>query len=236
MIKTAQGWATYDTKQWFNTFQEAQQYSTTNKIAIEIAPEDKYPSLQKLADKLPQKWFLTLGENAELVIYSPQTIYTYFENKINAPVFLGTDKSEFTKKNGTKTYPHITYTLKKPLTESEKKEIEQKNALLTQKIEQLPKKHNIHHLKPVYNHGKDVYPDYPDATKEEKKRIQAYQKESEALRKMYLPTPMYSTPEFDLWNEVIVGVESMMESVYPESASEETFKVLQIIRSFFSQK
>jgi hypothetical protein len=237
VIKTANGWATYDIKQWFNTLQEAQQYSKVNNISIEIAEEDKYPLLQKLAEKLPEKWFLRVyPEKSQLVIYSPQTIYTYFENKINAPVFMGNDKSEFAKKNGTKTYPHIAYTLKKPLTEPEKKEIEQKNTLLTQKIEELPKKYNIQHLKPVYKHGKNVYPDYPDATPEEKKRIKACQKEKEELNKMYISTPMYSTPEFDLWNEIIVGVESMSESVYPESASQETYKVLQLVRSFFSQK
>jgi hypothetical protein len=88
----------------------------------------------------------------------------------------------------------------------------------------------------VYNHGKDVYPDYPDATKEEKKRIEMCQKEMEELQKMYLPLPMYSTPEFDVWNEIITGAETATESVYPESASQETFKVLQLIRDFFSQK
>jgi hypothetical protein len=237
MIKTTHGWTTYDIKQWFGSLQEAQQYSKNNNIPIETAEEDKYPALQELAKKLPQKWFLKLYEEEnKLEIYSPQTLYTYYENKINAPVFMQKSKEETAKKDGKKTYPSITYTLKKPLTQAERKETEQKNALITEKIKKLPEKYNIQHLKPEYVHGKNVYPNYPNATPEEKKRIEAFQKEEELLNSQYIITPMYSTAEFDLWNEIVIGAESATESVYPESISQEVFQVLKTVRDFFSQK
>lgn len=237
MIKTPNGWATYDVKQWFNSLEDAQKYSQTNNIPIEIAAEDKYPLLRELSKKLPEKWFLTIHPaSSQLEIYSPQTIYTQFENKINAPNFISKDTNQTSKKQGIKGYPSIQYTIKKPLTPSERKEIEQKNTILTQKIKELPAKYNIQHLKPEYVHGKNVYPNYPNATEEEKARIKAYQDELATLEKQYLPTPMYSTPEFDLWNETITGVETATQGVYPEDVSQKTFEVLKIVRDFFSKK
>lgn len=60
------------------------------------------------------------------------------------------------------------------------------------------------------------------------KRIKSCQKEQERLKKKYLPSPMYSIAQSDLRNEVITGIKTATESVYPE------FQVLNTIENFFS--
>ncbi|MCS7029096.1 MAG: hypothetical protein NZ519_10075 [Bacteroidia bacterium] len=235
MIKTDQGWATYQIEKWFASFEEAQEYSQKNNIPMEIAEEDKYPLLQKLSQKLPNKWILEVNPaESKLLIYRPKVIYTYYEKTMSSTA---QNIEQIAKKYGKKTYPHIEYTIKKPLTAAEREQIRAKNEIISKQIQALPQKYNIEHLVPEYVHGQkeNAYPNYPNATKEEKKRIQEYQKELKELENQYVPVPMYSTPEFDLWNESIVGADSVLERVYPEEISQETTLVVKTVREFFSK-
>ncbi|MCS7078242.1 MAG: hypothetical protein NZ455_16130 [Bacteroidia bacterium] len=232
ITKTNTKWVSYEVEKWFSSFEEAQEYSQKNNVPIEIADEDKYPVLQKLSHKLPPKWILQVNHAQNiLLIYRPKVIYTYQENRINAQSI-----EEIVQKYGKKTYPHIEYTIKKPLTAAEREQINMKNEAISKQIQALPKKYNIEHLTPEYLHGEkeNTFPNYPNATNAEKKRIQKYQKELKKLEDEYIPTPVYSTPDFDLWNESITGTNSALERVYPEEISEETLLVLKTIREFFT--
>lgn len=228
VIKVGNVYTPYLLEKKFESLAQAQEYAKSQQIPIEIADEDKDEKLLALQSKLPPQWFLQIYED-KLSIYTPKDIWIRYENKINAPLKRFEDSLQVESK-GTKDYPHVMFTVKKALTETEKKQLKDHNDALTLELQNLPKKHKIDHLKKLYQHGKDVEPIYQNATKEELKRVAAYELEKGTILEKYLPTPTYETPLYSLWEKTIVGADSSFETVTPNALSQEMFKVLNLIQ------
>ncbi len=193
---------------------------TTTAAEPENVKRDSLLMLLKMA--LPENW--TAGFRSDtMTISRKETVYSLFENQINAPVNNLTRKELEEKiiKHGKKITPGFEFLIVPRFSDREIKAVLDANQIIQTAIQSLPEKHNIAHIA-VHRKGLTYY---SPKTGDEKKAVEAYESELEELRKKITFLPVYHTDLFSLFLLRETGMTDEYTLIHPESVSEEMWKI-----------
>ncbi|HDS09922.1 MAG TPA: hypothetical protein ENN73_06820 [Firmicutes bacterium] len=185
--------------------------------------------LAEIKEELAPGWSMAL-EGEYLVFRGEMDVWVLDENNINAPMNLETpeERENRIKEFGKKTKPELKYKLGKKWTDSEVKEAEEKNALIYDKIDALPEKHDILHLFNRFASGKGSTVLTGD-TPEENERIEKYYNEKVELEKELADIPDMQTENYSITFSEAVGWTYDFSTVFPNKVSEEVWTVWNLV-------
>ncbi len=192
--------------------------------------------LNQLRDSLPKGWEM----EAQIQPWGEDEIPTLFlfisridsvkqldVNKINMDLTQGESLQERAKQEGKTISLHLTMKLEPKWDKAKLDKVLAYDDSLDAEIKELYLKYNIAELEKPHPLGKGQYV-YDDSTPEKKKRLDAYTEQSEQLRALKKPWPLYSSsqysvffyPDYNGWQ---------FKEIYPKQAEFEEFQVVQLI-------
>ena len=186
--------------------------------------------LSKIQNLLPAGWSFLNYENNALVIQREELVFVLYENRINAPVSRET-REEIDKRiieNGKQWRSKYDIGFYPLMKNEEMESIRKHNDSIQEIINYLPEKYNVKHLLDKFSmsKGEEIY---TGKTTEEKERIESFYTTKKELLNRFRRLPDYNSEKYSLYIDLIQGMEDQMHLIYPHSASEEMYKIREIL-------
>jgi hypothetical protein len=223
-INGEKAWREFDIIKIFETYDKAIAYARAHKVPFVKENLEPDPVLEKLRKQLPDKWSMHI-ENEQLIVKRNEPAYQQITNLINAPAALikkdQQKKQASAKKEGIEVYCTFVFQMETRWFPERLEWARNTNKSIDREISQLSKKYNITDL---YNRAaKTVEGLYPGKTEEEKRRIDAFEKEEKELEKKRVRLPDYVSRDYCLFLLKKEGMQDEFTLIYPEEASQEMY-------------
>jgi hypothetical protein len=193
-------------------------------------PMEKDKILKQISLKIPANWKIVVDKD-RIIFERNDQVYSLYENMINAPISMETEdeRAMRIKKFGTKKKTQIVYEFEPKWNAKRLQNVKVQDHLIYNKINGLIKKYKIEHL---YNDmlsskGKDFF---NKGTDEENIRVEKYKKEKQKLHAKIIKLPDFNTEKYSLFFIDGSGYNDINELVYPYEASEEAYRILNLIK------
>jgi hypothetical protein len=184
---------------------------------------EKSAVYKKLKTAVPAGWAIT-NKRQQLIIERKEPVWILTENKINAPLKSETNNEKISriKKYGHLSKSKLIFRVENNWPPAKIIKEKQKNQSIRNEISGLLKKYNIAHLlnKNLSVKGREYF---NQASPEEEKRIQDYQKKKAELEKKIISLPDYQLGKYSLFLISQNGQEDEFHTIYPERAQLEIF-------------
>lgn len=203
------------------------------KADVEKSYVLKDSKINHLRKSLPPNWELKINADT-LQVIRDEPVYCLFENQINAPIntFTQDEQEERIKKYGRLINSRFAFSMVARFSDNEIKIIQNINYRIEAQIGALPEKYNIEHLS--YKSKRGI--DYRGQSEDEKKAVNAYEKERNDLTKKIIALPDYHTEFFSLYLAKEEGMNEEFSLIWPPSASEEMWKIkYDLINTIFAK-
>jgi hypothetical protein len=189
--------------------------------------------LKKFESVLPEGWSIFIKDN-QLLIERGDSIWILLENKINAPIDFSKreDKIERIKKYGKKNKSRLIYIFEDRWNKEKIVNVNHGNDAIRHEIAKLPEKFMIVHLfnKNLSRKGEEIY---IGTTDDENERINKYYREKIRLEKNIIKLPDYQTEKYSLFFLSEIGSNNEFYTVFPNQASEEMYKIKNLMNEIF---
>jgi hypothetical protein len=227
-------WREFDIIKVFETYDEAIAYAEVHKIHFVKENLEPDPVLKKLKNQLPANWSMRI-ENERLIVKRNEPAYQQITNLINAPAALikkeQQEKQTIAKKEGIEVFCTFVFQLETRWFPERLEQARNTNKSIDREISQLSKKYNITNL---YNRAsKTVEGLYRGKTAEEKRRIDAFEKEKKELEKKWVRLPDYVSRDYCLFLLEKKGMQDEYTLIYPEEASQEMYLIEKKFKEIF---
>ena len=178
--------------------------------------------LMRLKQDIPENWTADFRSDT-MTISRKETVYSLFENQINAPInnLTGKELEEKIIKYGKVITPFFEFLIVPRFSDREIKAALKMNQIIQTATQSLPKKHNIAHIA-VHRKGITYY---SPKTDDEKKAVEAYESELADLQKKIIPLPDFHAELFSLFLLKQIGIADEYTLIHPESATGEMWKI-----------
>jgi hypothetical protein len=219
-------WRAFDIKKIFKTYEKAIAYARANKVPFVKDNPEPDPVLEKLRDQLPANWSMFI-ENERLLVKRNEPAYQQITNLINAPAVLikkeQQERQAIAKKEGIEVYCTFVFQLETRWFPERLEAARNANKSIDREISQLSKKYNLTDL---YNRAaKTAEYLYRGRTAEEKRRIDAFEKEKKEVEKKRVRLPDYVSRQYCLFLLEKKGMQDEYTLIYPEEASKEMYLI-----------
>jgi hypothetical protein len=219
-------WRAFDITKTFETYDQAIAYARANKIPFVKDNPEPDPVLEKLRNQLPANWSMFI-ENERLLVKRNEPAYQRMSNLVNAPAALikkeMQEQEASAKKEGIEVYCTFVFQLETRWFPERLEAARNANKSIDREISQLSKKYNLTDL---YNRAaKTAEYLYRGRTAEEKRRIDAFEKEKKVLEKKRVRLPDYVSRQYCLFLLEKKGMQDEYTLIYPEEASKEMYLI-----------
>jgi hypothetical protein len=227
-------WREFDIIKVFETYDKAIAYAEVHKVPFVKEKLEPDPVLEKLKNQLPANWSMHI-ENERLMVKRNEPAYQQITNLINAPAALikkdQREKQASAKKEGIEVYCTFVFQMETRWFPERLERARNINKSIDEEISRLPEKYNITNL---YNRAAKT-PDYlyRGKTAEEKRRIDAFEKEKKELEKKRVRLPDYVTRDYCLFLLEKKGMQDEFTLIYPEEASQEMYFIEKKFKEIF---
>jgi hypothetical protein len=227
-------WREFDIIKIFETCDEAIAYAEVHRVHFVKENLEPDPVLIKLKNQLPTNWSMRI-ENERLIVRRNEPAYQQITNLINAPAALikkeQQEKQASVAKKGIEVYCTFVFQLETRWFPERLEWARNTNKSIDREISQLSKKYNI---KDLYNRAsKTVEGLYRGKTPEEKRRIDAFEKEKKELMKKRVRLPDYVSRDYCLFLLEKKGMQDEYTLIYPEEASKEMYRIEKKFKEIF---
>jgi len=227
-------WRAFDIIKIFETYDQAIAYARANKIPFNKDNPEPDPNLEKLKNQLPANWSM-LVENERLIVKRNEPAYQQMTNLINAPAALikkdMQEQGASAKKEGIEVYCTFVFQMETRWFPERLEWARNTNKAIDGALSQLPEKHNLTNL---YNRAaKTAEYLYRGKTAEEKRRIDAFEKEKKELEKKRVRLPDYVSRDYCLFLLEKKGMQDEFTWIYPEEASKEMYLIENKFKEIF---
>jgi len=233
-INGEKAWREFDIIKIFETCDKAIAYAEVHKVHFVKENLEPDPVLEKLKNQLPTNWSVHI-ENERLIVKRNESAYQQITNLINAPAALikkeQQEKEKSAKKEGIEVYCTFVFQMETRWFPERLERVRNTNKSIDQEISRLSKKHNITNL---YNRAsKTAEGLYRGKTTEEKRRIDAFEKEKKELEKKWVRLPDYVSRDYCLFLLEKKGMQDEYTLIYPEEASKEMYRIENKFKEIF---
>lgn len=233
-IEGEKAWRAFDIIKIFETYDKAIAYARAHKVPFVKENPEPDPVLEKLRNQLPANWSMRI-ENERLIVKRNEPAYQQITNLINAPAALIKkelqEKQASAKKEGIEVYCTFVFQMETWWFPERLERVGNTNKSIDREINQLSKKYNITNL---YNRAsKTAEGLYRGKTAEEKRRIDAFEKEKKELEKKRVRLPDYVSRDYCLFLQEKKGMQDEYTLIYPEEASQEMYLIENKFREIF---
>jgi hypothetical protein len=220
-INGEKAWRAFDIIKIFETYDKAIAYAQAHKVPFVKENLELDPVLEKLKKQLTDNWSMHI-ENERLIVKRNEPAYQQITNLINAPAALikkyQQKKQASAKKEGIKVYCTFVFQMETRWFPERLEWARNTNKSIDREISQLSKKYNITNL--YTRASKTIEGFYRGKTKEEKHRINAFEKEKKELEKKRVRLPDYVSRDYCLFLLEKKGMQDEYTLIYPEEASQ----------------
>jgi len=191
--------------------------------------------LKKISEALPPDWNISVsGEN--LIFDRAGTVSVLFENKINAEdMSRQKNRDQKIKKLGKSEKCRMIYRCEPLWPTAALNSAKTTNEEIHQKIRELEEKNNMKNLRKDPPNGKSPE-QFTAKTPEDKEKIEKYEKEKGELELKIIKLPDHNTELYSLFFVSETGVEDEFHSVSPADASQEAYRVKNIISEYCEKR
>jgi len=233
-IDGEKAWRAFDIIKIFETYDEAFVYAQTHKVPFVKENLEPDPVLEKLKKQLPDNWSMHI-ENERLIVKRNEPAYQQIANLINAPAALikkeQREKQASAEKEGVEVYCKFVFQLETRWLPERLERARNINKSIDREISQLSEKYNIATL---YNRAsKTAAGLYRGKTAEEKRRMDAFEKEKKELMMKRVRLPDYVSRDYCLFLLEKEGMQDEYTLIYPEAASKEMYRIENKFKEIF---
>lgn len=183
--------------------------------------------LSKLSKKLPLNWQIYFQAYI-LNIKRKNKSYVLSENRINAPAEPPEKRIKRIKENGELVNNGFEFYSENKWDKEKLKEVKQQNKRILKTIDNLRKKYGIEKLE--FKTPKGNYIPVPNLTEKQKERFEKFKEKKQKLLENIIKLPDYNSANYSLFLKTKIGMQDSFTLVYPEKASEEMYKVEELIK------
>jgi hypothetical protein len=181
--------------------------------------------LTKCKESLPAGWSLTWENSSTLLVQRNEKIWVLSENRINAPLGLGTEQERIDriKLHGKNVHAQLQFKVEERWSAEKLKKTKESNADLDAELAKLKEKYKVR----LDRKGGEVVP--PEVAEE-------YQKDVEKVESRRTKFPDYHSEKYSLFLLSKVGSEDDFHYVHPQEASAELWKIEQSMKENLGEK
>jgi hypothetical protein len=227
-------WREFDIIKIFETCDKAIAYARAHKIPFVKENLELDVVLERLKNQLPDNWSMRI-ENERLILKRNEPAFQLDTNLINAPAALIKkelqEKGTSVKKQGREIYCRFVFQMETRWFPERLEAARKTNKSIDREISQLPDKYNITNL--FDRTAKTAAYLYRGKTAEEKRRIEAFEKERKELEKKRVRLPDYVSKDYCLFLLEKQGMQDGYTLIYPEEASQEMYRLEKKFKEIF---
>jgi len=187
--------------------------------------------LKKISEALPSGWDIS-GSSENLIFERAGTVSVLFENKINAEdTSRQNNRTKKIKNIGKETKCRLIFRCEPVWPTAKLKNAETANEEIYQKIREVEEKNNMQNLRKERPNSKNAE-QFTAKTPEDKEKLEKYEKEKSELELKLTKLPDHNTELYGLFFVSESGVEDEFHSVSPAEASQEAYRVKNIIGEY----
>ncbi|MBN1523074.1 MAG: hypothetical protein JW904_01220 [Spirochaetales bacterium] len=138
-----------------------------------------------------EKWYTIAQNKNEIILTSKEMCWFYYGTSL--PAMTKAEYEAFVKETGWQGHYVIRIVFVPRWTKEQLCTADESNFIMWEKLDALPKKHGVSHLRPARGHS------FIPETKEDEARVAAYDKEYMAIRTMHVDTPESNTKNYSIF-------------------------------------